>query len=60
MAFGAVLAANLFNGLNTSAWTGWVFFAMLIGVVLIWVYTVCQPPFVEDEVADGVTRPSTM
>ncbi|PPQ72110.1 hypothetical protein CVT24_002421 [Panaeolus cyanescens] len=39
MAFAAVFAANLFNGLNTSAWTGWVFFAVFLGCVLIWVYT---------------------
>ncbi|KAJ3576886.1 hypothetical protein NP233_g123 [Leucocoprinus birnbaumii] len=39
MAFGAVFAANFFNGLNTSAWTGWVFFLVFIGDVLIWVYT---------------------
>lgn len=40
MAFGAAFAANFFNGLNTSAWTVWVFFAVFIGDVLIWVYTV--------------------
>jgi len=40
MAFGAVFAANFFNGLNTSAWTGWVFFAIFIGDVLLCVYTV--------------------
>ncbi|KXN91421.1 Phospholipid-transporting ATPase DNF1 [Leucoagaricus sp. SymC.cos] len=39
MAFGAVFAANFFNGLNTSAWTGWVFFLVFIGDILIWVYT---------------------
>jgi len=35
----AVLAANTFNGLNTAAWTGWVFFAVTIGVILVWAYT---------------------
>jgi phospholipid-translocating ATPase len=40
MVFAAVFAANFFNGLNTSAWTGWVFFAVFIGDVLLWVYTV--------------------
>lgn len=39
MAFGAVFAANCFNGLNTSAWTVWVFFSVFIGEVLVWVYT---------------------
>ena len=40
MVFSAVFTANFFNGLNTSAWTGWVFFAVFIGDVLVWIYTV--------------------
>ncbi|KAG8955493.1 hypothetical protein FRC03_011207 [Tulasnella sp. 419] len=39
MVFAAVLAVNLFNGLNTAAWTGWVWFAVLLGPVLVWGYT---------------------
>ncbi|KAH8117016.1 phospholipid-translocating P-type ATPase [Phellopilus nigrolimitatus] len=39
MALAAVMCANMFNGLNTAAWTGWVFFAVSIGVVLVWAYT---------------------
>ncbi|KAF9449587.1 phospholipid-translocating P-type ATPase [Macrolepiota fuliginosa MF-IS2] len=39
MAFGAVFAANFFNGLETSAWTAWVFFAVIIGGAVMWVYT---------------------
>ncbi|PPQ72461.1 hypothetical protein CVT26_003714 [Gymnopilus dilepis] len=39
MAFSAVFAANFYNGLNTSAWTFWVFFCIFIGDVLLWVYT---------------------
>ncbi|KDR73672.1 hypothetical protein GALMADRAFT_251453 [Galerina marginata CBS 339.88] len=39
MVFAAVFAANFFNGLNTSAWTAWVFFAVFIGDILLWVYT---------------------
>lgn len=39
MVFAAVFSANFFNGLNTSAWTAWVFFAVFIGDVLLWVYT---------------------
>ncbi|KAK7694056.1 hypothetical protein QCA50_003632 [Cerrena zonata] len=34
-----VMVVTLFNGLNTAAWTGWVFFALGIEVVLIWAYT---------------------
>ena len=34
------MAADLFNGLNTHAWTGWIFFAVLLGIVLVWAYTV--------------------
>jgi len=40
MVFSAVFACNLFNGLNTTAWTAWVFFAIFIGCVLLWLYTV--------------------
>ncbi len=40
MVFSAVFTANLFNGLNTTAWTAWVFFAVFIGGALLWVYTV--------------------
>ncbi|OBZ69329.1 Phospholipid-transporting ATPase DNF1 [Grifola frondosa] len=39
MAITAVMAVNLFNGLNTHVWTGWVFFAVALGIVLIWAYT---------------------
>ena len=40
MVIAAVLTANLFNGLNTNVWTGWVFFAVALGNVLLWIYTV--------------------
>lgn len=40
MVFSAVIVANLFNGLNTNVWTGWVFFAVSIGIILLWLYTV--------------------
>jgi len=33
------MVSNFFTGLDTHAWTGWVFFSVLIGPVLIWVYT---------------------
>ncbi|KZT27329.1 phospholipid-translocating ATPase [Neolentinus lepideus HHB14362 ss-1] len=39
MAVAAVMAANLFNGMNTGVWTGWVFFAVGIGILLVWAYT---------------------
>ncbi|KZP18285.1 phospholipid-translocating ATPase [Athelia psychrophila] len=49
MAISAVLAANLFCGLNTTAWTGWIWFATFLGIVLIWLYTaiysVVKPAF---------------
>ena len=34
------MTVDLFNGLNTHVWTGWVFFALALGIVLIWGYTV--------------------
>ncbi|KAI0748707.1 phospholipid-translocating P-type ATPase [Daedaleopsis nitida] len=39
MVIAAVLAADFFNGLNTHVWTGWVFFAVALGIVLVWGYT---------------------
>ncbi len=40
MVIGAVMVANIFTGLNTDAWTVWVWFGVLFGPVLIWIYTV--------------------
>lgn len=40
MVIAAVLVVNAFHGISTSAWTGWVWFAVTIGVILIWIYTV--------------------
>ncbi|KAG9086352.1 hypothetical protein FRC06_003138 [Ceratobasidium sp. 370] len=39
MVVATVMAVNAFNGLNTRAWTGWVWFAVSIGIVLVWAYT---------------------
>ncbi|KAH9950331.1 phospholipid-translocating P-type ATPase [Amylocystis lapponica] len=39
MALSSTMAANLFNGLNTAVWTGWVFFAVALGPFLIYIYT---------------------
>lgn len=40
MAIATVMIATLFNGLNTIAWTAWVFWVLGIEIVLIWLYTV--------------------
>ncbi|KAJ3502673.1 hypothetical protein NLJ89_g8781 [Agrocybe chaxingu] len=40
MAISAVLVANLFTGLNATAWTWWLFFAVFIGIIVQWVFTV--------------------
>ncbi len=40
MVISAVMVANLFNGLNTRFWTGWVFFAVSVGIVFIWTFSV--------------------
>jgi hypothetical protein len=45
MVLAAVMAANLFNGLNTNVWTVWVFFAVWVGTVLVWAYTVSETRF---------------
>lgn len=39
MAMSAVWAANLYNGMNTSAWNWWVLGSVLFGMVLIVLYT---------------------
>jgi len=39
MVISAVFVANFFNGLETNVWTGWVFFAVALGNVLILLYT---------------------
>ena len=60
MAIAAVTAANLFNGLNTYAWTGWVFFAVAVGPVLVWAYTVSPHKSARSCGTDCVfTRPFT-
>ncbi|KAL4077222.1 hypothetical protein V8B97DRAFT_1866494 [Scleroderma yunnanense] len=40
MVFAAVAVVCLYNGLNTNVWTAWVFFAVFIGIVLLWLFTV--------------------
>lgn len=40
MVFAAVIAVSLFNGLNTNVWTAWVFFAIFIGIIILWLFTV--------------------
>ncbi|KAF9016585.1 phospholipid-translocating P-type ATPase [Hymenopellis radicata] len=40
MVFSAVFVANFYNGLNTNVWTGWVFFAVALGIVLLFLFTV--------------------
>jgi hypothetical protein len=43
MVIAAATTANLFNGLLTKVWTVWVFAAVFVGIVLVWIYTV-RPP----------------
>ncbi|KZT54419.1 phospholipid-translocating P-type ATPase [Calocera cornea HHB12733] len=40
MVISCVMAVNLYNGINTYAWTGWVWFAIIIGPLLCWLYTI--------------------
>ncbi|KAK0464027.1 phospholipid-translocating ATPase [Armillaria novae-zelandiae] len=44
MALSAVVTINLFIGMNTNVWTGWVFFAVLIGIIIIWLFTFFHDP----------------
>ncbi|KAG8905995.1 hypothetical protein FRB99_007852 [Tulasnella sp. 403] len=43
MVVATAVVVNLCNGLNTSAWTGWVWFSVFIGIILIWGYTAIYP-----------------
>lgn len=45
MAVAAVLAANFYNGLNTYAWNWWVLAGVLVGPVLILLYTAIYAAF---------------
>jgi len=45
MVIASVMVVNAFHGISTSAWTGWVIFAISIGVVLVWVYTAVYSVF---------------
>lgn len=40
MAIAAVMVVTVFNGANISTWTSWVWWALGIEIVIIWVYTV--------------------
>ncbi|GAA5987172.1 hypothetical protein JCM11641_002155 [Rhodosporidiobolus odoratus] len=45
MAVAAVLAANIYNGLNTYSWNWWVLAGVLIGPVLVVLYTAVYSAF---------------
>lgn len=40
MALSAALVANIFTGFNSTAWTAWLFFAVFIGIIVQWLFTV--------------------
>lgn len=40
MAISAVMVANIYTGFNATAWTGWIFFAVFLGIVIVWVFSV--------------------
>jgi phospholipid-translocating ATPase len=56
MVISAVTIANLFNGLNTNVWTGWVFFAVFIGIALVLLYTVSISFDLNPSGSDAVTQ----
>ncbi|KAF4615383.1 hypothetical protein D9613_002558 [Agrocybe pediades] len=39
MAMSSVLVADIFTGLNGTAWTWWLTFAVFIGIIVEWVFT---------------------
>lgn len=40
MAIVSVMVSNIFTGFSATAWTAWLFFAVFIGIIIVWVYTV--------------------
>jgi hypothetical protein len=52
MVIGAVMVSNVFTGLYTESWNGWVWFAVALGPVLIWVYTVSSDASAVTDVTD--------
>ncbi|KAG8996124.1 hypothetical protein FRB94_008549 [Tulasnella sp. JGI-2019a] len=39
MVISAVIVLNLFHGLSTYAWTWWIWFSILLGIVFVWIFT---------------------
>ncbi|KAF5369162.1 hypothetical protein D9615_009965 [Tricholomella constricta] len=40
MAIVAVMVANIFTGFSATAWNAWVFFAVFIGILIVWLFTI--------------------
>ncbi|KAF8077575.1 phospholipid-translocating ATPase [Lyophyllum atratum] len=40
MAVVAVMVANIYTGFSATAWNAWVFFAVFIGIVVVWIFTI--------------------
>jgi phospholipid-translocating ATPase len=40
MALAGTIVANFYTGFNSTAWTAWLFFAVSIGLIVEWLYTV--------------------
>jgi phospholipid-translocating ATPase len=54
MVLAAVMTADLFNGMNTHVWTWWVFFAVSLGIVLVWLWSVRHEVFLYTTFASSV------
>jgi hypothetical protein len=39
----AAMVADIFTGFEASAWTAWLYFAVLVGLVILWAFTVRWP-----------------
>lgn len=49
MAISAVLVANIYTGFTATAWTWWIFFAVFVGIIVQWVFTVrYNEPFIHN------------
>ncbi|KAG5723766.1 putative phospholipid-transporting ATPase DNF1 [Termitomyces sp. T112] len=40
MALAAVMIVDIFTGFSAKAWNAWVFFAVFIGIIVVWIFTI--------------------
>jgi phospholipid-translocating ATPase len=54
MVISAAMVCNQFHAITTHSWTGWVWFAVLIGPFLIWAFTAVYSALAPDTIITNV------